>query len=305
LEIDLSGSSLPQEESRALSQVRRCLDLETLDDDLFLGDPGPGEGRLFGGMVAAQSVVAAFRTVEDARRIHSLHAYFLRPGRHQSPIRFLVDRIRDGRTFTTRRVVAHQAGEAIFSLEASFAVAEEGIEHQDPKPEAPPPEQCDDSELRRLAKLGEEWIHHPVNAVELRFTEPWDVGGKGESAGGKGEESGQLGAIHPQQRYWMRARGHVGADARLHAALFVYASDRALLGTAARPHGVRWGRSLTASLDHTMWFHRDVDIDDWLLFDARSPAAHGGLALVVANVYRGDGALVATVAQEALIRPRP
>lgn len=289
---DSIRSSLPQEESRALSQVRKCLDLETLDDDLFLGDPGPGEGRLFGGMVAAQSVVAAFRTVEETRRIHSLHAYFLRPGRHQSPIRFLVDRIRDGRTFTTRRVVAHQAGEPIFSLEASFTVAEAGIEHQDPRPEAPPPEQCDDSELRRLAKLGEEWIHHPVNAVELRFTEPWD-------------KPPAPGPIRPRQRYWMRARGRVGGDARLHAALFVYASDRALLGTAARPHGVRWGKSLTASLDHTVWLHRDVDLDDWLLFDTTSPAAHGGLALVQAHAYRGDGALVATVAQEALIRVDP
>lgn len=286
----MNASSLPKEESRALPQVLRCLDLETLDDDLFLGDPGPGEGRLFGGMVAAQSVVAAFRTVEETRRLHSLHSYFLRPGRHLSPIRFLVDRIRDGRTFTTRRVVAHQAGEAIFSLEASFAVPEPGIEHQDSRPEAPPPEQCDDSELRRLAKLGEEWIHHPVNAVELRFTQPWD--------------DVQTAPIQPRQRYWMRARGRIGGDARLHAALFVYASDRALLGTAARAHGVRWGKSLTASLDHAVWLHRDVDVDDWLLFDTKSPAAHGGRALVLASVFRADGALVATVAQEALIRPR-
>jgi acyl-CoA thioesterase II len=274
------------DESRALSQVLRCLELETLDDDLFLGDPGPGEGRLFGGMVAAQSVIAAFRTVEPARRLHSLHSYFLRPGRHHSPIRFLVDRIRDGRTFTTRRVVAHQAGEPIFSMEASFTVPAPGIEHQDAMPEAPPPEDCEDSELRRLAKLGAEWIHHPINAVELRFT----------------RTSSSREPSEPTQRYWMRARGRVEGGDRLHTALFVYASDRALLSTAALPHGVRWGRSLTASLDHAVWLHRDVDVNEWLLFDTRSPGAHDGRGLVLAGIYRGDGARVATVAQEALIR---
>jgi acyl-CoA thioesterase-2 len=269
--------------------VLRCLELETLDDDLFLGDPGPGEGRLFGGMVAAQSVIAAYRTVEASRRLHSLHSYFLRPGRHQSPIRFLVDRIRDGRTFTTRRVVAHQAGEAIFSLEASFAIPEPGIEHQDAMPTAPPPQECEDSELARLRKLGEEWIHHPINAVELRFARAWN-----ETAV----------PTEPAQRYWMRARGRVEGDARLHAALFVYASDRALLSTAALPHGVRWGRSVTASLDHAAWLHRDFDLNDWLLFDTVSPAAHDGRGLVLAGIYRSDGVRVATLAQEALIRPR-
>jgi acyl-CoA thioesterase-2 len=158
--------------STALAHVLRCLDLETLDGDLYLGNPGPGKGRLFGGMVAAQSVMAAGRTVEPARAIHSLHAYFLRPGAHDRPIRFVVDRIRDGRSFTTRRVVAHQAGEAIFNLAASFALPEDGIEHQHgDMPLVPRPEQCPDREREWFKKLGEEWIHHPVNAVEVRVTD--------------------------------------------------------------------------------------------------------------------------------------
>jgi acyl-CoA thioesterase-2 len=128
------------------------LDLEALDSDLFLGNPGRGEGRLFGGMVAAQSVIAAGRTVAPERKLHSLHAYFLRPGRHGVPIRFVVDRIRDGRTFTTRRVKAHQAGEAIFNLSASFARPEEGISHQDPMPEAPAPDGLTEWEDARAAR---------------------------------------------------------------------------------------------------------------------------------------------------------
>ncbi len=123
-----------------LARLLRCLDLEALDRDLFLGQPVEGTGRLFGGLVASQSVIAAGRTVDPPRHLHSLHGYFLRPGRHDAPIRFVVDRIRDGRSFTTRRVKAHQAGEAIFNLSASFAVAEDGISHQGPMPEAPGPD---------------------------------------------------------------------------------------------------------------------------------------------------------------------
>src|SRR5439155_4761451 len=156
-------------ESPALSTLLACLELEPLDRDLYLGDPGPGEGRLFGGMVAAQSAVAAYRTVDDAddRPLHSLHAYFLRPGRHDLPIRFVVDRIRDGKTFTTRNVVAHQGGEAIFDLAASFAQPETGLSYQDTMPEAPPPDTIEDWETQRARALGRRDAIHS-SAVELR-----------------------------------------------------------------------------------------------------------------------------------------
>ena len=276
--------------SPALAHVLRCLDLEPLDADLFLGDPGPGKGRLFGGMVAAQSAMAAGRTVDADRRLHSMHAYFLRPGRHDRPLRFLVDRIRDGRSFTTRRVKAHQAGEAIFALEASYVLPEEGIEHQDPMPEVPAPEQSVDRESDRLRKLGEEWQNHPVNAVEVRVTDDRSI------AGGERTE--------PRQRYWMRLRGTIpDARERLLTALFVYASDRALLSTAALPHGVHWGKGMAASLDHALWIHRPVDLHDWHLFDTASPAAHAGRGIVIGGIFRRDGVRVASVAQEALIRP--
>src|SRR5262245_13845120 len=163
-------SPLDEAQESPLEVLLGCLDLEALDADLFLGDPGPGAGRLFGGMVAAQSVIAAGRTVPTERPLHSLHAYFLRPGRHDAPIRFVVDRIRDGRSFTTRRVVAHQAGEAIFNLDASFARPEAGIAHQDPAPQAPPPEQCEDWEVARsrVLGLGHAWRE---SAAEVRIAE--------------------------------------------------------------------------------------------------------------------------------------
>jgi acyl-CoA thioesterase II len=277
--------------SPALAHVLRCLELEPLDADLFLGDPGPGKGRLFGGMVAAQCVMAAGRTVEPERLLHSLHAYFLRPGRHDRPIRFLVDRMRDGRSFTTRRVKAHQGGEAIFALEASYALPEEGIEHQDPMPEVPAPEDCPDREGERLRKLGEEWQNHPVNAVEVRVTDDRNVAG-----GERGE---------PRQSYWMRLRGTVpDSGERLLTALFVYASDRALLSTAALPHGVHWGKGMAASLDHAVWIHRPVDLHHWHLFATESPAAHAGRGLIFGGIFRREGVRVASVAQEALIRPQ-
>ncbi|HVS64889.1 MAG TPA: acyl-CoA thioesterase domain-containing protein [Thermoanaerobaculia bacterium] len=280
--------------SPALAHVLRCLELEALDRDLFLGDPGPGTGRLFGGMVAAQSVMAAGHTVEPERQLHSLHAYFLRPGGHDRPLRFLVDRIRDGRSFTTRRVKAHQSGEAIFALEASYALPEDGIEHQDPMPEVPPPEQCVDRESARLHKLGEEWQHHPVNAVEVRVTDDRNIAG-GDAHAHRTE---------PRQLYWMRLRGTIAEPGeRLLTALFVYASDRALLSTAALPHGVHWGKGMAASLDHALWIHRPTDLHDWHLFSTESPAAFAGRGIVFGGIFRRDGSRVASVAQEALIRP--
>jgi acyl-CoA thioesterase-2 len=274
------------DEVSSIDRLLRCLELEPLDRDHFLGNPGPGEGRLFGGMVAGQSVVAAGLTVERGL-LHSLHAYFLRPGGHDSPIRFVVDRIRDGRTFTTRRVVAHQGGEAIFNLAASFAIPEEGISHQDEMPEAPPPEECEDWEAARARALNMPWRSHS-QAVELRMCDPGDFEPE------KGAPA--------TRKMWMRPRGAMPDDPLQHAAVLAYASDRSLLSTAGRPHGLVPGQMKGASLDHSMWLHRPPRFDDWILYVAESPVAHAARGLIHGAMYSRDGVRVASVAQEGLIR---
>jgi len=269
-----------------LAGLLERLTLEQLDVDLLLGEPGPGSGRLFGGLVAAQSVVAAGRTVERGV-LHSLHAYFLRPGRHDAPLRFLVHRIRDGRTFTTRRVVAHQGGEAIFNVSASFAVPEEGISHQDdPMPDAPPPDDLLDWEAERLRLMGKGLPPEP-GPVEARVCDPDHPDG---------------GPQPPRKRIWLRPRGPLPEDPLIHTAMLVYASDRALLSTAARPHGLPWGRRRGASLDHALWIHRPIRFDDWFLYAMESPVAHAARGLCLGAMYRRDGVRLASVAQEALIR---
>ena len=271
-----------------VGDLLHCLALEPLDRDLFLGDPGPGSGRLFGGMVAAQCVMAASRTVDDDRSLHSLHAYFPRPGRHESPIRFVVHRIRDGRSFTTRRVVAHQSGEAIFNLSASFAVPEEGISHQEEMPRVPPPEDCVDWEQFRAKSFGHEDVIAP-SAVEVRLIDPIDMTMPEPCA--------------PVQQSWMRLRAPLPEDPRLHIAALVYATDRTLLGTAARPHAIPWRERMAASLDHAVWIHRPIELsDEWILYASESPAAHAARGLIFGGLFRPDGERLASVAQEALIR---
>jgi len=279
--------ALPRPGRPPIESLLRLLDLEVLDRDLFLGHPGRGEGRLFGGLVAAQSVVAAGRTVERGS-IHSLHAYFLRPGRHEIPIRFVVDRIRDGRTFTTRRVVAHQSGEAIFNLAASFARPEDGISHQMVEmPEVPDPEECEDWEkVRSRLFRTEERLH--TQAVELRMCDPDDFTPRMRASG--------------TRRMWIRPSGPLPDDPLVHAAVMAYTSDRALLSTAGRPHGLVPGQMQGASLDHAMHWHRPPRFDDWLLYDAESPVAHSARGLIYGAMYRRDGARVASVVQEGLIR---
>jgi acyl-CoA thioesterase-2 len=273
-------------DGRAAEDLLTQLDLEKLDADLFLGDPGGGSGRLFGGMVAAQSVIAAGRTVPEDRQLHSLHGYFLRPGRHGVPIRFVVDRIRDGRSFTTRRVKAHQAGEAIFNLSASFAVPEEGISHQDAMPDAPDPETQPDWEDVRAEAIGDATARRFDSAVEVRVCDPPDA------------------HKEPRQRNWLRVRTQLPDDRLIHTALLVYASDRTLLSTAARPHDIPWSQRMGASLDHAVWIHRPVHFDDWLLYAAESPVAHAARGLIFGGLFTRDGVRVASVAQEALIRDR-
>ncbi len=269
----------------ALGRLLGLLRLEGLDRDLFVGDTPRGEGRLFGGLVAAQAAVAAMETVED-RALHSLHAYFLRPGLHETPIRFVVHRIRDGRSFATRRVVAYQAGEAIFNLSASFVQPEEGISHQAPAPEAPGPEGLPDWEELRSQMLGRpDAVRH--QPIEVRVCDPDDPDGHPQE---------------PRKRVWFRAAGSVPDDPRIHTALLVYASDRTLLSTASRPHGLPWGRRMVASLDHAVWVHREPRFDDWVLYASESPVAHAARGLVLGALYDRAGHRMASVAQEGLIR---
>ena len=269
-----------------VNRLLRSLELERLDRDLFLGNPGPGEGRLFGGLVAGQSVMAAGKTVEKGT-LHSMHAYFLRPGRHDLPIRLVVDRIRDGRTFTTRRVVAHQAAEAIFNLDASFTQPEEGISHQDEMPEAPDPDDVSDWEKSRIRRP--EWTPpwHSA-AIEVRMCDA-DEFQPGDD-------------VSAPRRMWMRPRGEIPDDPLLHAATLVYSSDRTLISTAARRHGLGFGRMRGASLDHAVWLHRVPHFSDWVLFVTTSPVAHAARGLIHGAMYSRDGTHIASVTQEGLIR---
>jgi acyl-CoA thioesterase-2 len=279
-------SAETEEDPSPLEALIQQLALDRLDRDLFLGDPGSGSGRLFGGLVAAQSVMAAGLSVEDGT-LHSLHAYFLRPGRHDSPVRFVVDAIRDGRTFTTRRVVALQAGEAIFNLSSSFAKEEEGISHQDEMPEASAPEELEDWEQKRARHLNTP-VRWRNDAIELRMCTPDDF------------EEGQN--QQAERKLWMRPRGPLPNDPLIHAALLVYASDRTLLSTAGRPHGLLPGTMRAASLDHAFWLHRPPRFDDWTLYVTNSPVAHAARGLIHGAMYSRDGVRIASVAQEGLIR---
>lgn len=275
------------------------LQLEPLDRDLFLANPGSGSGRLFGGLVAAQSVRAAMATLTERETegsaasslLHSVHAYFLRPGRYDLPIRFVVDRIRDGRTFTTRRIVAHQSGEAIFNMAASFARPEEGMAYQRPMPEVGPPEGLPEwSELRARA-AGEPIPEHHDNPIEVRVLDPTEF-------------DNEL-PRDPFRSVWIRPRGVIPDDPDLHTAILMYATDRTLMSTAILGAGGIPGRGyMGASLDHAVWLHHPIRFDDWLVYSQVSPVANAARALIFGGLYRADGVQLASVAQEALIRKR-
>ena len=274
------------------------LDLETIDVNLFRGtQPDTMLQRVFGGQVAAQALVAAARTVEDKLVVHSMHSYFLRPGDTAVPIVYDVERIRDGRSFSTRRVVARQHGRAIYYLTASFQVPEKGLEHQDVMPEVTSPEESLDlGEMfrKRSPAKADEWLREWA-ALELRYV-------------GDSREGGNIpNNEHPSQsRLWIRVSGTLTDDPLLHQAAFAYASDMTLLGSTLVPHGLHIShpKLQSASLDHTIWFHRPFRADQWLLYDQASPSATGGRGLAIGRVFTEDGLLVASVAQEGLIRVR-
>ncbi|GMU47364.1 MAG: acyl-CoA thioesterase II [Pseudomonadales bacterium] len=278
-------------------QLVDLLTLERLDRDLFRGaNQDIGAAAVFGGQVLGQALIAAGNTVAG-RPMHSLHSYFLRPGLVRVPILYQVERVRDGGSFTTRRVVALQEGEAIFILSASFQEPEHGFSHQLPMPEVPGPEGLpDESELRRTAAERLPPAQRPfltsVRPVEMRPVAP------------EGLWTEQTAA--PRQQFWVRVPAVLPDNGELHRALLAYASDYYFMGTALRPHGVRFGAPglQAASLDHAMWFHRDFRIDDWLLYDMASPSASGARGLNIGHFYRRDGVLVASCVQEGLIRQR-
>ncbi|HYC01041.1 MAG TPA: acyl-CoA thioesterase II [Candidatus Limnocylindrales bacterium] len=278
-----------------LDEVVSLLDVEELEVNIFRGySPEEDRPRVFGGQVAAQSLMSAARTVPADRRVHSLHSYFLRPGDMHAPILFLVDRIRDGKSFTTRRVVAVQHGEAIFNMAASFQVAEQGVEHSLEMPAAPDPESLP-TQAQRLAAFDRKLPRRAIEprAIDMRWCDPpgWKPN--------KGEEGRAM--------VWMRADGRLPADSLLHTCVLVYASDYTLTETVMRPHGVHWSDHgvMAASLDHAMWFHRDFAVDDWWLYVEDSPAASGARGLARGVIFDRAGRLCCSVAQEVLLRVPP
>ncbi len=285
------------------AELVELLDIETLDTDLFRGrSPDTDRQRVFGGQVAAQALIAAIRTSEEGLDVHSMHAYFLRPGDTTIPIIYDAERIRDGRSFETRRVVARQHGRPIFYLTANFQRPEDGFDHQDAMPDVPTPE-----EGLTFAQIAQRRTGDAEAAVE--FAKEWaalDTRYLGNSVN-PGHTHLKEDTDRPARaQVWIRVDGDLGEDPDLHVAAFTYASDLTLLGAALVPHDVEIGSPdlMPASLDHTVWFHRAFRADRWWLYDQWSPSASGGRGLSLARVFTQDGRLVATVAQEGLIRRR-
>jgi acyl-CoA thioesterase-2 len=272
----------------------RLLDLEKIEEDIFRGvSPKARWQRVFGGQVAGQALVAAGRTVPSERNVHSLHSYFIRPGDPAVPIIYEVDRVRDGRSFSTRRVVAVQHGKAIFSLSASFQLDQPGIDHQSEMPDAPPPES--------LPTLEERYADSPDAAaffkmlprpIDLRYVDdpPWQQHANGPRTG--------------LTRVWMRANGRLPDDSLTHVCVLTFASDMTLLDSVLVRHGLAPGIDpiSMASLDHAMWFERPFRADEWLLYAAKSPSASGGRGLATGRFFAQDGRQVASVVQEGMIR---
>jgi acyl-CoA thioesterase-2 len=281
-----------------LEQLLEFLDLETLERNWFRGrSPQNGRDRIFGGQVMAQALIAAYRTVAG-RHAHSFHSYFIRPGDPKIPIVYQVDRIRDGQSYTTRRVVAIQDGEAIFHFEASFCVAEEGLSHQLPgdvpdEPEGRPYEDEIRAELERHAPA----IEHD----DRRFDLPIEL----RTVGGLNLFDRTVRA--PRTRTWLRAKGALPDDTGLHQAVLAYASDFTLLVSAVLPHPIRMSQPgfRSASLDHAMWFHRPFRADDWLFFDQDSPITDRARGFARGAFYTRSGELVASCAQEGMLRYQP
>jgi acyl-CoA thioesterase-2 len=289
--------------NQALESLLDLLDLEPIEQDIFRGQSRSAVvPRVFGGQVAAQALVAAGRTVPGDRHAHSLHAYFLRPGDPGAPIVYTVDRIRDGRSFTTRRVVAVQHGQPIFHLSASFQTYEDGLEHQAAMPPAPDPETLPTA-AEMLPRYADAFVEPGVaerllearEAVDLRYVDAPPFGSVGTPQ-------------EPRSQVWFRTNGKLDGvidEPLLHVCLATYVSDMTLLDSVLLAHGRGgWavGDVVGASLDHAMWFHRPFRADEWLLYDQESPSASGGRGLGQARIYTRDGQLAISVIQEGVVR---
>jgi len=289
------SDAVAEETDLAVGALVDVLDLEQIDDDLFRGfSEDNGRGRSFGGQVAAQALMAAIETVGEEFFVHSMHSYFLLPGDPAHPTVYDVERIRDGRSFLTRRVSARQHGRPIYYLTANFHKAEEGFEHQDVMPDVVPPEQGIDM----LAILRDR-----TDPAGMRLVREWaaiDGRAVGHSLRGGLEPDDR----HPaRQRMWLRINGRLPDDPKIHIGAFTWASDVSLLGAALAAHTLDHDAVQMASLDHAIWFHRPFRADEWWLYDQVSPSAQGGRGLVIGRVFTQDGRLVATTAQEGIIRP--
>lgn len=281
---------------RSLEELVELLDIEDIDVNLFRGrQPDTELQRVFGGQVAAQALIAATRTAPPGFSVHSLHSYFLRPGDTAVPIVYDVESLREGRSFATRRVVARQHGRSIYLMSANFQAPEQGLDHQDTMPDVPGPERGMDLAQMFAARAGGgpgEWEREWA-ALDVRYLGNSAVGGVPEDR-----------SRPARAQIWVRVTGRLPDDPLDHLAAFTYASDMTLLGASLVPHDTYLSAPgmQVASLDHTIWFHRQFRADEWWLFDQHSPSASGGRGLVLARVFTQDGTLVATVAQEGLIR---
>ena len=289
----------PAAMSTAMQELISILDLETLEHNLFRGrSPATSWMRVFGGQVIAQALVAAQRTVAADRHVHSLHAYFMRPGDPAVPIIYEVDRIRDGGSFTTRRVTAIQHGEAIFSLEASFQSDEPGLEHQVGMPKNVPMPETLKSQKELLALAGDS-VPEGIRAFWMR-DRPIEMKPVSLAHFTSREK------LPPEQDLWIRTTGPAPKSRALQSAILAYLSDMTLLDAATYAHG----RAIfdpdlqVASLDHAMWFHRPDPLDDWLLYSQDSPSSQGARGFTRGALYSRSGTLIASVAQEGLIRLR-
>jgi len=282
-----------------VSRLLDILDLEQLEHNLFRGrSPATSWQRVFGGQTIAQALVAAQHTVEPGRHAHSLHGYFMLGGDPKVPVIYEVDRIRDGGSFTTRRVVAIQHGKAIFSLEASFQLGEDGLDHQVPMPLDVPPPEALESQQELIERLGDAvpapiksyWVRERPIEMKPVIVEHYTTREK----------------LQPKQHVWVRFAGKTPDDESRRSALLAYMSDMTLLDTSTFAHGrMIFDQDIqAASLDHAMWFHRDVPLDDWILYTQDSPSSSGARGFTRGALYARNGILIASVAQEGLIRLR-
>jgi len=278
-----------------VNELLQLVRLEQLEVNLFRGASRDiGTNRVFGGQVLAQALLAAGQTVDD-RPVHSLHAYFLRAGDPDAPIVYDVDRSRDGRSFTARRVVATQHGRQIFTLAASFQVEQDGVEHQFDMPDVPGPE-----ELADQVEVSQEALADAPQKLRRWF----DRFGPFEFRPVLNQDLANPQALPPFQQIWFRLGGELDEDQMMQRTLLAYVSDFHLVGTATLPHGLSYlkHKLVMASLDHAMWFHRDCRVDEWLLYDCDSPSASGSRGLARGSIFNQAGELVASAAQEGMIR---